>query len=244
MKNTVLNEKEINKKEMKAIRNRISAQLSRDRKKKEFEDLQKFSQKLLDENKQLKKDLTSKSRELINLTNQISKLCKNCCKYFEEPANLQMHNTTVNLAQPSIKFRTGGSLAKIGFASTFLAIICIIACIFNMDYSNNSLNDKSSELSFQPRYLISTSDNPTRDVTIMEEEDEEESDKDKKDTSKSDKDPFDVHPNEDEKQETTNTKNALMPRDTQTEREDYIDISVFANKKFQVGDINLSKYLK
>ena len=63
-------ESEISKSEMKAIRNRISAQLSRDRKKKEFEDLQKFSQKLLDENKRLKKELTTKNREIINFKTQ------------------------------------------------------------------------------------------------------------------------------------------------------------------------------
>lgn len=51
-------------KEVKMLRNRISAQRSRDRKKKEIDDLKTISQNLLNENYMLKKELENRDKEI------------------------------------------------------------------------------------------------------------------------------------------------------------------------------------
>lgn len=66
------------KKEIKMVRNRLSAQRSRDRKKKEFDDLKLLAKNLIEENNQLKRDIANKE-ELINKYEKTFKflLCNN-----------------------------------------------------------------------------------------------------------------------------------------------------------------------
>jgi hypothetical protein len=224
---------------MKAIRNRISAQLSRDRKKKEFEDLQIFSQKLLDENKLLKRELTNKNRDIINLNNQLTKLCTNCSRYFEDRIidNQKSHNNS------GIKIRSNNSYMKYGVLGSFIVIVCLIAsCFWTRDFNRNNNISLSEEIA--PRYLISNTEETVKDYSKLEEEGDSDS-LSETNLSEKNNDQSEVKKNEnktDEKSASNNT-NALMTRE-EIRKKEYIDYAVFANKKFQVGDINLSKYLK
>ena len=224
---------------MKAIRNRISAQLSRDRKKKEFEDLQIFSQKLLDENKLLKRELTNKNRDIINLNNQLTKLCTNCSRYFEDRIidNQKSHNNS------GIKIRSNNSYMKYGVLGSFIVIVCLIAsCFWTRDFNRNNNISLSEEIA--PRYLISNTVETLKDYSKLEEEGDSDS-LSETNLSEKNNDQSEVKKNEnktDEKSASNNT-NALMTRE-EIRKKEYIDYAVFANKKFQVGDINLSKYLK
>jgi len=65
------------KKEIKMIRNRISAQKSRDRKRYEMEQLQEYSKTLFNENKTLKKKLEESESNYLNLKGKI-KQCPTC----------------------------------------------------------------------------------------------------------------------------------------------------------------------
>jgi hypothetical protein len=66
------------KKEIKMMRNRISAQMSRDRKKKELDDLRTFSQNLARENMNLKKELSVKNKEINEMKSKLNSLCEGC----------------------------------------------------------------------------------------------------------------------------------------------------------------------
>jgi hypothetical protein len=68
----------LSKKEMKMLRNRISAQRSRDRKKKEMDDLKIISQNLLNETCLLKRELESRDREIKDMKQKLGQICKNC----------------------------------------------------------------------------------------------------------------------------------------------------------------------
>jgi len=225
---------------MKAIRNRISAQLSRDRKKKEFEDLQIFSQKLLDENKMLKRELTNKNRDLINLNNQLTKLCTNCSRYFED----RILDNQKSHAHSGIKIRTNNSYMKYGVLGSFIVIVCLIAsCFWTRDFNRNNNISLSEEIA--PRYLISNTVETLKDYSKLEEEGDSDSISEINILEINDQ--LEVKKNDDENKtdenSVSNNTNALMTRE-EIRKKEYIDYAVFANKKFQVGDINLSKYLK
>jgi hypothetical protein len=122
--------------------------------------------------------------------------------------------------------------------------VCIVAsCFWNLDYSSGK-GLLAPPDTFKPRYLISENNNAIKDISVLEEEIEEKDQAEKHDDSKTE-DPFDNNKSEEieSKNQENNNKNALMTREEMLKK-DFIDISVFANKKFQVGDINLSKYLK
>ena len=238
-------ESEISKSEMKAIRNRISAQLSRDRKKKEFEDLQKFSQKLLDENKRLKKELTTKNREIINFKNYMSNLCNNC--------SLDRNTSRMNIDPDSINngvsLRTNNSIVKYGLVTSFLVIICIISsCFLTNNYQNSTIKGTLIDTKIEPRYLISNSAESWKDYDILQEEGDKESaipiTEDHKTDNESNETTW-TESEDSQKQEGDEIthNNALVTRED-IKKKEFIDFAVFANRKFQVGDINLSKYLK
>jgi len=68
----------LNKKELKMLRNRISAQKSRDRKKKEMDDLKLITQELFNQNVLLKKQLEEKDNQISDIKEMFNLLCNNC----------------------------------------------------------------------------------------------------------------------------------------------------------------------
>jgi len=230
----------VSKKEMKAIRNRISAQLSRDRKKKEFDDLQRFSQKILDENKNLKRELTLKNRDIINLKNQLSKVCKNCSTNLEVPNS---HNHIPGITT------TSNPVMKYGIVTSFLVVVCIIAaCFYTPNYTTslfNNFENSSEELTI--RNLVSNPPSEVHSETEPTDKTSEDDHMNEIETNVSENE-IEIHQEEHEEEEIqitenqTQSSNALMTRE-ELRKQEFIDYAVFANKKFQVGDINLSKYL-
>lgn len=123
----------LDKKEIKKIRNRISAQKSRDKQKSELLALKK-------ENSELK----TKIEELLNLVHS----CKNCNSKMEM---LSTNSTNQDLSSPSIS-----SSPKLSFSTKALSItglICII-CIINIfffgkkDTSDSKFRNLSEQINF------------------------------------------------------------------------------------------------
>jgi hypothetical protein len=111
---------QLTKKELKMLRNRVSAQNSRDRKKKEFDELRLISQNIIDENRNLKKQLYDKNRELTSLREKLSNLCDNC----------------KTGRRPEITDRGQGITGKLKYSlmAGLLAVVCLLGTLgFNSD---------------------------------------------------------------------------------------------------------------
>lgn len=74
----ICNRNNLSKKELKMLRNRISAQKSRDRKKKEMDDLKLITQELFNQNIKLKKQLEEKENKISEFKEMFNSLCDNC----------------------------------------------------------------------------------------------------------------------------------------------------------------------
>lgn len=74
----ICNRNNLSKKELKMLRNRISAQKSRDRKKKEMDDLKLITQELFDQNIKLKKQLEEKDNKIFEFKEMFNSLCEDC----------------------------------------------------------------------------------------------------------------------------------------------------------------------
>lgn len=136
------------KKEIKILRNRISAQKSRDRKREEFDELKEYSANLYNENSNLKKRLEEREKEIINLK---KKLCENCKK---ENIN-NNNNSTANLNTTVFDLSTAGrrnfnGRVKLGVFTGLILLVFIIATL--MWNSLETLNQG-------PRLLIETISN-------------------------------------------------------------------------------------
>jgi len=74
----ICNRNNLSKREMKMLRNRISAQKSRDRKKQEMDDLKLITQELFNQNIKLKKQLEEKENKISEYKEMFNSLCENC----------------------------------------------------------------------------------------------------------------------------------------------------------------------
>lgn len=74
----ICNRNNLSKKELKMLRNRISAQKSRDRKKKEMDDLKLITQELFNQNIKLKKQLEEKENKISEFKDMFNSLCESC----------------------------------------------------------------------------------------------------------------------------------------------------------------------
>jgi hypothetical protein len=128
-----INIQNLSKKEIKMLRNRIAAQRSRDRKKKEFDDIKIISHNLMEENSFLKKTLKNKDNEIQHLRNQLANLCNNCN---EKVHNKNSHSQTqLRLNESdfsSTNSSRSSSILKIPLMFGFLAIFCIIGIFSNI----------------------------------------------------------------------------------------------------------------
>ena len=124
---------QLSKKEIKMYRNRISAQRSRDRKKKEMDDLKMISKNLLDENNYLKKELEIRDRELFEMREKLSKLCSNCVQAVNASS---VNNYTTNnlfnskkLSLVDLSRRTFTNNMKYSLMAGFLVVFFIIGTL-------------------------------------------------------------------------------------------------------------------
>ena len=85
----ISNPNNLSKKELKMLRNRISAQNSRDRKKKEMDDLKVITQELYNQNLKLKKQLEVKDNQMKEIKNIFNTLCPGCKnRFFSNNTNI------------------------------------------------------------------------------------------------------------------------------------------------------------
>lgn len=141
--NNIVNS-QLSKKEMKMLRNRISAQRSRDRKKKELDDIKVISQDLLNQNCNLKKELESKEKELINLKEKLNKLCQNCQLFFSNNVINSNNNCSNNNTQRyTIVDSSRGNFSsglKYSIMAGLLVIVCLVG-VFSFSTNENMIKD-------------------------------------------------------------------------------------------------------
>ncbi len=124
---------QLSKKEIKMLRNRLSAQRSRDRKKQEFEYFKQLTQDLLKENMLLNEEL-KKSNEKINLlTNSIQLLCPNCKKIMNEK-NLSLSDCCLNKNNSNIG-------KKYTLLTGLLTVLCVFGTLILGNNNNNSISN-------------------------------------------------------------------------------------------------------
>lgn len=140
----------ITKKDIKMLRNRISAQRSRDRKKKEMDELKLISQNLINETLNLKQQLDIKDRELMLLKEKLSKICKKCTGIVNEVEINQEKNKKYQLVEVSRRNFTTN--LKYSLMTGFLVIVCFLG-VFSI-FNNSNIKEENS-LSLSPRILKS-----------------------------------------------------------------------------------------
>jgi hypothetical protein len=109
------------------LRNRISAKMSRDRKKKEFEQLVTISKNLMNENYMLNQELEKKEKDLQFFKNTSNSLCENC-KHIMLSKNLQDPCPTIfSMDDVTVEGRSNfTNYLKYSVYASFLAVMCII----------------------------------------------------------------------------------------------------------------------
>lgn len=127
------------KKETKMLRNRLSAQKSRDKKKKEFEYYKKLSQDLLKENSILKEELEKRDYDINLIKESIKTLCPECKKLILEKnisslSDFCLNNKITNNTKKYINFITG-----------IIAIICVFIGTFILG-NNIQINHNNNQL--------------------------------------------------------------------------------------------------
>jgi hypothetical protein len=148
----------LTKKEIKMLRNRISAQKSRDRKKKEFDELKVISQNIINENQYMKKELENKNKELSELKEKISKLCGNCKKNFPVVNNENRRPQVIDVSFGS-RGNSVSNRLKYSLMAGFLAVVCIIGTLSFSSITNSGVTPSGQ------RILIQTENIPADNVS-------------------------------------------------------------------------------
>ena len=164
-----LDKNNLSKKELKMLRNRLSAQRSRDRKKKEFDELKTLTQNLLTENKNLKNEILQKNSIINKLKNILKNLCPNCLDLIKNnnfiPINTNNNNNNSdesipiisdNVSTTSNNSTSSGRIGKLSLLTGLIALICIFGTIKLGNNNNIFKIDKvyNNYQRFNPRNLI------------------------------------------------------------------------------------------
>lgn len=170
----VPSENKLSKKEIKMLRNRISAQRSRDRKKKEMDEIKFISQNLLNETCLLKKELENKDKEINYMKEQLSQLCKNChekinfttCPSVNNINNVNkkkinktynnQNNGSTNYSLVDSSTRRFNSSLKYSLMAGFLVVFCLIGTL-SFNYKNSKF-ENNTQSNFSGRILNSIND--------------------------------------------------------------------------------------
>ena len=131
----------MNKKEIKMLRNRLSAQRSRDRKKKELIDLKTITKNLFEENEKLRneiKERDNKIKELINL------LCPKCQEKLKQN-NIEIivkenYNVINNIDNNEMKLTPSNIIAGKKKLALLMTGLFTIFCIFGTFTASNNQN--------------------------------------------------------------------------------------------------------
>jgi hypothetical protein len=166
-----LDKNNLSKKELKMLRNRLSAQRSRDRKKKEFDELKTLTKNLLTENEKLKNEILQKDSIINKLKDILKNLCPNCLDLIKNNnfISINTNNNNNNNSDESIPIisdnisttsNNSSSSNRIGKLSLLTGLIALI-CIFGTMKLNNNNNIfkiekvyNNNNRFFNPRNLI------------------------------------------------------------------------------------------
>ena len=133
------NNKKISKKELKMLRNRLSAQKSRDRKKKEFDKLKQLTEDLINENNILKNKIKNNENKFYQINNTFQYLCKDCKEIIKKHNN---EENFININDNCINNKNNLSFKnKCTLITGLLTIICLLGTYFT-NYENNNINNK------------------------------------------------------------------------------------------------------
>ena len=141
------NSSKLTKKELKMLRNRISAQRSRDRKKKEMDDLKLISQNLYNENCYLKKEIEMKDREINHIKEKLKFICKNCDNLIktnkENVSSMCLNNQNAprrNYSLVDSSRRNFTNTLKYSLMTGFLVVVCLIGTLTWQGISKDDTN--------------------------------------------------------------------------------------------------------
>jgi hypothetical protein len=162
-----LNSSHLSKKEIKMLRNRISAQRSRDRKKKEMDDLKLISQDLLNETYFLRKQLETKDKELREMKEKLSIICDNCKKYVTKD-KIAIGTTirkdeiigpakTYNIVDSSSQ-RIATNL-KYSLMAGFLVVVCLLGTLAINSKKENIIDNYYQDSDLHGRVLLTKPQN-------------------------------------------------------------------------------------
>jgi hypothetical protein len=158
----------LSKKEIKMLRNRISAQKSRDRKKKEFDELKLISQNILNENHLLKKEIQNKDREITEIKEKLRKICE----------GYRGQNVGEEITDVDVRLTTSNDKLKFHLMAGVFAVVSII-CSFSNPTNNpiekyvipNHISIQEDLLTDQPNCFSSTSNCGDKEVEECKEKD-------------------------------------------------------------------------
>ena len=124
-----------NNKEYIMLRNRITAKISRDRKKKEYEQLSQISKNLMNENYMLNQELEKKEKEIQFYKNSSNSLCNDCKiillnKNLQEPSIFSIDDIT---DEGRSNF---SNYLKYSVYASFLVVMCIIGAFSTFNIIN------------------------------------------------------------------------------------------------------------
>ena len=123
------------KKEIKMLRNRLSAQKSRDKKKKELENYKKLTQDLIKENTRLKEELEKRDIDINIIKESIQSLCPECKKLIFEKNIYSLNEYCINNKNQKRKYTT--------LITGIIAILCFIGTFI---YGNNNFQNNKNQL--------------------------------------------------------------------------------------------------
>jgi regulator of replication initiation timing len=131
------------KKMMQMIRNRLSAQNSRDKKKKEQQELMDENQILRDENEALKKEL-EESRKYIEELKKVTNTCSTCSGHSSQVLQSDESGTESDLYSPTRRSSIKGIFSTFAFLG-LIALVCFMGPVTNFNQKTDN---------FMPRNLM------------------------------------------------------------------------------------------
>jgi len=160
------------------LRNRITAKISRDKKKKELEELSALSKNLINENYMLNQELEKKEREIQFFKTTSNSLCNNCkqmllTKNLQEPCKTIFSMNDVTEEGKS----NFSNYLKYSVYTSFLVVMCIIGAfslpilspeaIANVTQSSSSvIHTMNNNAQNAPRILLSLPVNSDKQENI------------------------------------------------------------------------------
>ena len=132
----------MSKKEIKMLRNRLSAQRSRDRKKKELIDLKTITKNLLEENEKLRNEIRERDEKINKLLNLLCPACKEKTK--NNNLEIKIQNINVDTSNEILNDETQLTPSNIAIGKKKLALLMTglftIFCIFGSFMTPNEQN--------------------------------------------------------------------------------------------------------